>query len=206
MTGAGPRSDSAPSIRAFVAVPVPEAARRAIGALVEGIVRRQPEAGVRWVRPEGLHLTLRFLGQTRLDELPAIRAAIEEVAARHAPFELEVTGGGAFPSLRRPRVLWLGLRRGGESLAALAADLDGRLEPLGWQPEQRPYAAHLTLARADQGPAAAATAALLVETAARLELVWRVEEVVLYESHLERGGARYVALEQASLGGRGVGG
>lgn len=202
MAGVRPRSDSAPSIRAFIAVPVPEAARQSIGSLVEEVLWRRPEAGVRWVRPEGLHLTLRFLGQTRVDQLPAIREVIGEVAARHAPFDLEVSGGGAFPSLRRPRVLWLGLRRGEASLAALAADLDGRLERLGWEPEPRPYSAHLTLARADPGPAAAATAAVLVEASARLELLWRVEEVVLYESHLERGGARYVALERAPLGGR----
>ncbi len=188
-------------VRAFIAVPVPEAARQAIGSLVEELRRRRPEAGVRWVRPEGLHLTLRFLGQTRVDRLPALREVIGEVASRHAPFDLEVSGGGAFPTLRRPRVLWLGVRRGAELLTALAADLDGQLAPLGWEPEGRPYSAHLTLARTDQGPAAAAMAAVLVEAAARLELLWRVEEVILYESHLERAGARYVVLERAPLGG-----
>lgn len=198
-----PAGDPAQTLRIFIGVEVPEAERAAIAALVAEVAGPEAWGPVRWVRPEGLHVTLRFLGRTPVEVVPAVAEVVRGVGRRAAPFELEVAGAGVFPSARRPRVLWLAVRRGGEVLAELAAALDRGLEPLGWPLEQRPYAAHLTLGRAEPGPGAAAAAATLVAAAAGLRLVWRVEELVLFESRLARGGARYVALERFRLGSDG---
>lgn len=192
--------DPGRTLRTFIGVEVPETGRAALTALIADVAAPETRGHVRWVRPEGLHLTLRFLGRTPIEALPAVTEVVRAVGLSSAPFELEVGGAGAFPSVRRPRVLWLAVRRGGDVLAGLAAALDRGLEPLGWLPEQRPYAAHLTLGRAESEPAAAAAAAALVRAAAAFRLVWRVEELVLFESQLARGGARYVALGRFPLG------
>lgn len=198
-----PAGDPGRTLRTFIGVEVPEGERAAIAALIGSVAGPEARGQVRWVRPEGLHLTLRFLGRTPVEAVPVVAEVVRAVGRGSAPFELEIAGAGAFPSARRPRVLWLAVRRGGEVLAELAAALDRGLEPLGWLPEERPYAAHLTLARTEPGPGAAAVAAALVAAAARLHLVWRVEELVLFESQLARGGARYVALERFRLGSDG---
>lgn len=110
---------------------------------VEALLRpRVPEA--RWVPRVNLHVTLAFLGQTEAAD--AIASALSRVAAAHPACDLALGGAGAFPSPRRARVLWLGLT-GGEALGALAAGVRAALEPLGFEPEDRPFSAHLTLAR-----------------------------------------------------------
>ena len=115
-----------PGRRLFVGVPLPDSVRDEVGRLVERVrASAAEEAGgdgreVRWVRIEGLHLTLRFLGPTLDERRPAVEAAIRTAAARARPFPIRIAGGGAFPSPARPRVLWLGVTGGAEQLAALA--------------------------------------------------------------------------------------
>lgn len=200
MTESPPPSAGRRVLRTFVAVEVPGPARAEVRALVEAVAAASPPRAVRWVRPEGLHLTLRFLGPTPVERLAAVGAVVRATAGRHRSFAVEIAGAGAFPTLRRPRVLWLGVAVGGPELAALAADLDRGFEPLGWAPEGRPYAAHLTLARAEPGPGAAETAARLVEAAHGFRFRWEVEDLVLFESILGRGGASYLPLERVPLG------
>jgi 2'-5' RNA ligase len=98
-----------------------------------------------------MHLTLRFLGDTPLDRLPAIRQAMDAAAMNSQPFEVRLDGLGCFPNHSRPRVIWVGLAAagGGDSapLLALKTALDEALTPLGWPPEDKPFRAHLTLGR-----------------------------------------------------------
>lgn len=111
------------------------------------------EGEVRWVpRAANVHLTLKFLGAVDEGRLEEIAAALDAVRARHAPFNAETSGFGAFPSPRRARVLWAGIGAGAENLGALAADVEGSLEGLGFERETRPYAPHLTLGRARNRP------------------------------------------------------
>nr|AYM54000.1 2'-5' RNA ligase [Pyxidicoccus fallax] len=102
---------------------------------------------VRFVKSEGVHLTLVFLGEVEEARLPSIREALEPVGPRHAPFVLSVGDGGSFGSPSRPRVLWADVRGATDALKALQADVSTALEPLGFKPEHREYTAHLTLAR-----------------------------------------------------------
>src|SRR5262245_65906918 len=112
--------------RLFMAVPLDDDARDAVTVLVNGIrADRERDApnqrDVRWVRMDGLHLTLRFLGPTPEDQVAPVADAVRRAAAGHGPFTLRIDGGGAFQDPRRPRTIWLAVTEGVAELAALAA-------------------------------------------------------------------------------------
>jgi len=193
-----------PGRRIFVAVPLPDAATAAVSELVESVRSAGVPGGgrdVRWVRLDGLHLTLRFLGPTLEARIEAARAAVRDVAARSAPFELSISGAGAFPSAARPRSLWLGVDDVSNELRHLAGRIDDALVVAGWPGETRPFAAHLTLARSDGVAAGARIGARLAGAATGFRVAFRVDAVGLFESLTGGGPARYLPLELADLGG-----
>lgn len=190
--------------RLFVAVPLDDGAVAAVVALVERIRADRAEEGrsgrdVRWVRMDGLHLTLRFLGPTPAEQVDAVAAAVRRAASVHAPFELTIDGGGTFPNPRRPRTLWLGVTDGTSELTALAATLDTELVTAGWPPSERPFRAHLTLARSDGIPAGADVGRRLVAAGEGLALRSEADRIVLFESITGRGAARYEPIESVPL-------
>jgi 2'-5' RNA ligase len=202
----------APTQRLFVAVPLDQVSLEVVAGLVAdlragsaadhaGRAGAGGRSGLRWVRPEGVHLTLRFLGPTPRARVPAAIAAVEAAAAGLGPFTVRISGAGAFPRLSAPRVLWLGVAADPGRLADLAACLDERLAAAGWPPQDRPFDAHLTLARANDVHAARPVAAALVRRAAGLRLEWVADRVVLYESWPGPGGSRYEARAVAPLAG-----
>lgn len=201
--------DRRPGRRLFVAVPLAGSAREPIETVVRAVIdaapfspeRNRGRAPVRWVRLDGLHLTLRFLGPTLEPAVAGVRAAVRAAAAGAAPFTVRIAGGGAFPTPERPRTIWLGVVEGANDLAALARRVDEAVVPLGWPPEERPFRGHLTLARCEPGPAAVAAVGRLEEAARGLDVSWTADEVVLFESHTGSGPARYEALERAPLRG-----
>jgi 2'-5' RNA ligase len=187
--------------RLFVAVPLTEAATTAVSAVVEPIRAAEPEGrGVRWVRLDGLHLTLRFLGPTPEARVADLAAAVADVAAAARPFTVTIRGAGSFPPTGRPRTIWLDVRDGIEPLEGLAARLDDRLADAGWQPDRRPFRPHLTLARADGVRAGPATVAALTAAAADLAIESLIERIVLFESITGSGRARYVERAATRLG------
>lgn len=187
--------------RLFVALPVPAAVGEAVAELVAGVRSAADPAlrDVRWVRLDSLHVTLRFLGPTDPALEAAVVAAVDRTAARTASFEVAITGAGAFPSVARPRALWLGIDDGAEELAAAAAALGEELAGAGWVPDERPFRAHLTLARSDGVRAGPAVARRLIEAAAGFRQTFRVEAMGLYESQSGGGPARYLRLHEARL-------
>ena len=198
--------------RIFVAVPLAEDVRSQVAGLVER-VRLRPEArgpgggperrdplDVRWVRMDGLHLTLRFLGPVLEDRIPAVEAAIHEAAGSGDPFEIRIDGAGGFPSAARPRALWLGVTDGAEALQRLARRLDDALAGGGWPIAERPFRAHLTLARADGVKSGPDAARRLMAAADGFSATWQADRLVLFESHTGAGPARYEPLAEASLG------
>ena len=195
--------------RLFVAVPLPGPARAAVEALVAR-VRLAPEPAqgqrrdtqdVRWVRMDGLHLTLRFLGPTDPAQLPRARSAVTAAAAGVASFEMGLAGAGAFPNPARPRVLWLGLGRGLEALEALSVRLSRALADCGWPHDDRPVRPHLTLARSDGVAAGSLVAGRLLAAAVNLDLTWTADRIVLFESQTGGGPARYLPLLEVPLAG-----
>jgi 2'-5' RNA ligase len=198
--------------RLFIAVPLGDAAREAVARLMADLgappdggrnpdPAAPPSARLRWVRSANLHLTLRFLGATPAASIPALQVALDRTARDSAPFEARLSGAGAFPSPVRPRAVFLRAGEGAARLAALADRLAAELAEGGWSPGERPFAAHLTLARADGVAGASLAVEALVAAAASLDAAWTVDRIVLFESLLGGGPARYVALRSAPLDG-----
>jgi len=133
--------------RLFIAIHLPDDLLQTLTASQRQLQRKLAASPLRWSRPEGIHLTLKFLGDTDPARIPEIIDALSRVAAKHAPFELPVGGLGMFPNARRPNVLWAGVADEAHRLRHLAADVDKALARLGWQREKRPFSGHLTLAR-----------------------------------------------------------
>jgi 2'-5' RNA ligase len=189
-------------MRLFFAVPVPDGARAAVGELMDRVQGQVGDgrARIRWVRVQGLHLTLRFLGPTPNGSLPPLVAGQDAVARVATPFEVVLNGGGAFPSVARPRTLWIGVVQGDAELGALSRDLTAAAEGCGLHVETRPFAPHLTVGRTDglrQGPVAAQA----LEAAARdLDVRFAVERIGLYRSILGHGPARYEPVHEVRLG------
>jgi len=200
-----PPDDPPGTSRLFIAVPVVDEVRTAVGELMSAVAGAPIEARAygqpRWVHVDGLHVTLRFLGATPDDRQPVLREAIRAAAAGVAPFRIVLSGGGAFPSSARPRVLWIGIAEGAGSLEELVGRLNAGLAPLGWAPEGRPFTAHLTLARTDGVPGSEERALTLTELARDVRLTWTADRIVLYKSILGRGPTRYEALAEAELAG-----
>jgi 2'-5' RNA ligase len=150
----------------------------------------------RWVRAEGVHLTLVFLGDVEEARLPSLREALESVGPHHAPLTLSVGGGGGFGTPAHPRVLWADVRGDTEALKALQADVAEVLRPLGFESEHREYTAHLTLARAKLPRGDPALAACVRELWTADWGQGRVDRFVLFESK----GGHYVPRGEVPLG------
>ena len=105
---------------------------------------------MRWVRPAGIHLTLRFLGDAPAEQVAAVRAGLDQVAVQCAPFELHLKSLGCFPNLRRPRVIWVGLEDPEERLRELQRAVEEQVRSLGWELEERTFRPYLTLGRVRQ--------------------------------------------------------
>jgi 2'-5' RNA ligase len=184
-------------MRLFVALDIPGDVRSAISALVSKL--RPTHRDARWVRIEGLHVTLKFIGETSTEKAAEIRSALASIPSR-APFPMNFRGLGFFPNDRRPRVLWAGIAAGPD-LSALAMAIDTALASLGFPREQRVFSPHLTLARFDtpRGLDALRTA---IEKAGPLEFGGATsQEFHLYQSVLKPGGAEYTRLATFSFAG-----
>jgi len=176
--------------RAFVAVRPPDAVLDAVERVAETI---EVDGAARTARAQW-HITLQFLGnRADVDVVAAALAGLSVPAGR-----VRLGGIGAFPTGRRARVVWLGLVEGSELFGALAREVGTRLAPLGYEPEERPYHAHLTLARC-KAPADVREV-LDAADAAVVGNAWLVDEVVVYESRLHRTGAEYVPRAAIPLG------
>ncbi len=133
--------------RLFIAINLPDDLHKALESTQRHLQRKLAAYPLRWTRPEDIHLTLKFLGDTEPVRIPDIADALARVAGKHAPFELPVGGLGMFPNLRRPNVLWVGVKDEAHRLRHLAADVDKAMSRLGWRREKRRFSGHLTLAR-----------------------------------------------------------
>jgi 2'-5' RNA ligase len=178
-------------VRLFVAIDVPEEVRRRVAAFAAEMRERAPRA--RWVRFDGVHVTLKFIGETAPEKTEAIRHALAAVRTA-APVEMEFRGAGFFPNEKRPRVFWVGIHST-PALGELAADIERRLEPLGIARESRPFNAHLTLARFET-PRESGELWRAVAESGEQEFGRAVtREFHLYESRLKPGGSQYTRIE-----------
>ena len=179
--------------RAFIAVRPPDAVLDAIAGCVAGVRDAVPDA--RWTTRDQWHVTLQFLGNRA--DVDAVVAALGGLGVGSA--DVAVGGGGAFGSARRATVCWVGVQQGGSFLSELAARVQERTQPLGHEPEKRPFHPHITVARAPgRRPLDARAFVAAVPPAAGES--WTVDEIVVYESKLRRAGAEYVPRAVIALG------
>ncbi|PYU80850.1 MAG: RNA 2',3'-cyclic phosphodiesterase [Acidobacteria bacterium] len=178
-------------MRLFVALELPAAVRENLGALLKALRAVSPQT--RWVRPENLHLTLKFIGEVPETEFAVIRNALA-AARSDQPVALEFRGLGFFPNEKRPRVFWAGIEAS-PNLKTLAAEIDRAMEKLGIPCEQRPFSPHLTLARFEPPELPEKLRSAIEENAAREFGSFRTNQYQLIESKLKPSGAEYTTLE-----------
>ena len=175
--------------RSFIAIDLSENIRNFLGALSQELNKHLSKGDVRWVQPDNIHLTLRFLGETENDKLDLITKGMDYSAGHIEPFDLVLGKLGCFPSAKRPRVIWVGFQNNIEGLSSLQSSLEEKIVALGWKPEGRKYHPHLTLGRVKNSPAVV-----------KAQLPWgreignrRIEAraIALYESRLRPSGAEY---------------
>jgi 2'-5' RNA ligase len=205
MSGANHARAGTSAIRAFIAIPLPPETVAQLTPLVEELRAVCRKAGIEaaWSRPEGWHLTLKFLGPVAQDRIAPLIDRLPACATRHAPFEIELKGYGAFPTGRRPRVLWIGLEtdRGAAELGALATTIEEMTAALGHSAEERPYSAHLTVARIRTPPRSVQTlTAWLDQHHADRLATMRVERIALMRSDARPGGSVYTPVTELRLG------
>jgi 2'-5' RNA ligase len=181
------------SWRCFLAVPLGDDLRAALGAAVDGWRARSDLSGLRWADPSGWHLTLAFLGAVEADEVPAIGAAVASTAARHLAWRARTGGLGGYPSAARARVAWYGVADPDRRLATLATDLRAALG----LDDAGPFRPHVTLARGRREPVDLRS---WIAATSAPDGQLNVDRVELMRSHLGGGPARYETLASAALG------
>ena len=198
--------DSQNRLRLFVALDLPAEAKAALAATM-GQLQSVIPAGVRWVNPAGIHLTLKFLGDTEAGMVAPLRAALREAAAAgdSTPFPLHLDGLGVFPNYRETRGIYAGVGGDLDSLAQAQRRGEQAIARLGFPQEKRPFRPHLTLGRVRDSVAPAARRQIgdtIARQAAALspKYPWTAGEIHLIHSHLTPQGAVYTTLGLAPLG------
>jgi 2'-5' RNA ligase len=187
--------------RTFIGIDIGDGIRSGAVALQEALAKTG--ADVNWASAESMHVTLLFLGEVDDRELHAVCRAVKEAAAGEPPFPLRVSGVGAFPNARRPKVLWAGVTEGADELQRLYLALEAKMLELGcYRKEERGYTPHLTLGRVKGDADGFALAAELPKRAAWDGGRTAVEEVLVFSSELGRDGPVYTVIGRATLGGK----
>jgi len=183
-------------VRTFVALNLTDAARSGLHAALAPL--RETSLPLRWLDPTTLHVTIRFLGETAADSVPRIEEVLRSAAQRRTPIDLRISGVGAFPSLRRANIVWVGVAAD-EQLSALYRELEPALSRLGFPREQRPFRPHITVGRV-RGSARPPD---IERVAGRVqcEAVEQVQTVDLMRSWPGPEGSRYETLLKCRLGG-----
>lgn len=188
-------------IRAFIALDLSDELYQQLEALSKDLKKRLPDVPIRWVPVENVHLTLKFLGDVSLSNLEILKKMLETEVRTYQPFVISVGGLGAFPSTRRPRVIWTGVEAPAE-LAHMQRGIEAQTTRLGYAADTRSFSPHLTLGRVSRN----ANSNEVREVSEVLDGhkvgflgVTRIQEVHLYRSDLQPGGAVYTRLFSAPL-------
>jgi len=184
-------------IRSFIAIEVPQALKSRMDELQREL--RRTNADVKWVRPEGIHLTLKFLGSIRQEDVERISQSIAPAIAGWEPFEVRVQGMGCFPNPRNPRVVWLGMEWGKEILTSLQEAVERKMAEMSFPREDRPFSPHLTLGRV-RSPRGKGELAQAIEKHRETDVgAFQVRKIFLFRSELRPSGAIYTKLREFPL-------
>ena len=190
--------------RTFIAIELDDQLKDGLGRLQDRLRTQLSPHSVRWVHPQGIHLTLKFLGDTPLEKVEEVQVALAQAANDISPFTFTVAGVGCFPNSRRPRVVWVGIQELTGSLVRLRDAVEGHVAPLGFPTEHRRFSPHLTLGRVQRHASKSEVRELgeLVAADATGVLDEMMVTAVSYiKSDLRPSGAVYTTLAEAKLGG-----
>ncbi len=188
-------------VRSFIAIELPDGLKAALSRL-EAQLKANKQQPVKWVDPNSIHLTLKFLGSVASDKMPAISRAMAETAQDIPPFNLEARGLGMFPNPQRVQVVWVGLSGETDKLCRLQQGLEMKLAQIGFAPEKRAFAPHLTLARVRDHASPQERqdiGKLIADASFELTHTIKVEAISLMRSQLTREGAIYSRISAARL-------
>lgn len=184
-------------MRLFIAIELPDSIKQGIAKVQEGLRAAGASAG--WTRPEGIHLTLKFLGEVPEETVSAIMTALAGTAQGSGKLDLEVAGAGAFPNIKAPRVLWIGVIGDIKRLAVLQAGIEDAMERLGFAREARKFSPHLTLGRV-KFPKLRDNWQLKIDAIREVKLgAFEAGHVSLMKSELKREGAVYTEIGKVEL-------
>lgn len=187
-------------IRSFLAFDLPPQIRQVLGDAFEKV--RKTSLDARWVRPEGIHLTVVFMGDVREEDLSPMGEFIGAVCSRYGPFTVALKGMGCFPNSRNPRVLWLGVEGTLERMSRFRDEVQRGLIPFGVQEEKRDFRPHLTLGRFKKPlKKSGDLEKLLSENRGLTSPACSLNELVLFKSDLRPGGAVYTKMRSWVLAG-----
>jgi 2'-5' RNA ligase len=192
------------ALRTFIALEIPPAILDQIAEIQTRLKAGLPGNAIRWTKPDGIHLTLKFLGQTPNDQIDLIVSTLRAAVAAQPVFTLEVSGIGCFPSLHQPRIVWVGVHeeQAAHHLRTLQHAVEAATEPLGYPIERREFSPHLTLGRVahDVRPTDLRKIGEVID-AARVGVLghFEIKQAVLIKSDLQPHGAVYTVLAQVLL-------
>lgn len=184
-------------LRLFIAVEISAQQKQELAKLQENITHYLD--GVRWVDPDVMHLTLKFIGDTEESRIGQIREAMELSLEQLKPFLLTFGGSGVFPNSKKARVLWVGLKEGEKEIKQLADNLEERLSFYGFQKEKRPFHPHLTIGRLRNPPPQGTISKYLESESSFISSPVEVKDAVLFQSKLLPQGAKYSILYRKSF-------
>jgi 2'-5' RNA ligase len=187
-------------IRSFLAIEIPRAILKKIEEVQEDL--KSSHADVRWVSPEKIHLTLKFFGNIDESRIEPIVKSIEGPTRVTSPIPLKVRGVGAFPHVKNPRVIWMGLVDGKGVLVDFQMQVERELEKIGFEPEERTFHPHLTLGRMKSSKGREELAGRMERHKEEEFGDFQIERVVLFKSELKPTGPIYTPLREIKLGGQ----
>ncbi len=183
-------------MRTFIAVELPEQIKKQIEVLQAPL--KKTNALVSWVKPGNIHITLKFLGEVSEEKIDEVFSATELALKGAKGFKMNLKGMGAFPDLRRPRVIWVGAGKGGEELSGMAARIEDELKKVGYSKEKRKFSAHFTVGRV-KSPKNIEKLMEMVQSADFETEDIEVNEVTVMKSQLHPAGAIYTPLKKIPL-------
>lgn len=184
-------------MRTFIAIELDEAAHDHLAAVQ--LKLKSAGADVKWVEPQNIHLTLKFLGEVAEDKIDKIKSMLDAIAQRASPFSISLSEIGVFPNLNSPRVIWVGIKEGILQASKLAEEIETQMANLGFPKENRPFSAHLTLGRV-RSPKGLQQLKDAIENFQLLTPSSQlITHITLFQSTLTPKGSIYTALHKANL-------
>ena len=184
-------------IRAFIAISISSDIKQELAALIDKL--KTSGADVKWVNPENIHLTLKFLGYISPEKIEEVKKVLDGIKSKFTPFKITFSGVGAFPKLSYPKVIWVGIQNGKDDAKRIYELLETELEKAGFEKEERAFSAHLTIGRVRSGKNKAALKPAIESLSFSSDKILEVEHITLFQSTLTPKGPVYTPLYEARI-------